>query len=84
MKRLPLWFLHHTILRFSGCLVTLTMKSGAKIRFRCDDDWKFKHTSDNLTQYSFSRVRNLFGTPMTIWFVIEDVAFITVRRWRIF
>ena len=82
MKRLLVWFFNRTLLRFAGCLVTITLKSGATVRFRCDSDWGFKHTDRGLTQYDFNNVRTVLGSTMSLWFDMTDVVAITVRKWR--
>jgi hypothetical protein len=83
MKHLLLWFLNRTLLRFNGRVVTLRFKSGAVMRFRCDN-YSFKHTPDELRSYEFDNTRSMLGTPMNVWFVISDVESLTVRTWRLF
>lgn len=84
MKKLLKALLDHTLLRFAGSLVTLTLKSGAKIRFRADRDWSLNYNSEGLTYYKFTNARTLMGSPMTLWFSISDVVAVTVRSWRLF
>ena len=83
MRRLLAWLLSRTILRFAGDTVTITLKSGAKVRFRCDDNWTFNLTNDGVTNYDLTNTRSMLGTPITVWFLVADVTAIAIRKWRI-
>lgn len=81
LKAVAMNLLKRTILRFSGWVVTMHLKSGHTIRFRVRD-YEISKQNGDLVGYQFQGIRAMSGRAYTSVMLpkIDDLAAMTITR----